>query len=298
MGTVIAFLTFALFIALIIGLVKPALVLQWDKKPSRLKVFLYWIIASILLTVVGGMLISDEEIAESTIESSKSLIENERYDDAIVMLGEIKPENEFFEEAQLLIKEAENLEIESREQRRAESAEADKKAAEESRDQQIEQLQRELESINKGIDFSQYRGNIESLQIEIVLFGTWAKIITDAENSDDKEMKTLAAKLKKKVKQIQIAEFPQLRKEYGKVVGKKMWENDITVTTNGTGARYVNFTGGLFAANKNKKDFQTQLHEVLTMFRFKQSRYRWYEGEDEYTYYTIYEGKDSEVVNF
>lgn len=244
------------------------------------------------------MLISNEEIAESTLESSKSLIENEKYDDAIVMLGEIKSDNEFFEEAQLLIKDAEELEIKSREQRRAESAEADKKAAEESRGQKIDQLQRELESINKGIDFSQYRGNIETLQIEIVLFGTWAKIITDAENSEEKELKTLAAKLKKKVKPIQIAEFPKLRREYGKVVGKKMWENDITVTTNGAGSRYVNFTGGLFAANKNKKDFQTQLHEVLTMFRFKQSRYRWYDGEDEYSYYTIYEGKDSELVNF
>ena len=34
------------------------------------------------------------------------------------------------------------------------------------------------------------------------------------------------------------------------------------------------------------------------MFRFKQSRYRWYKGADEYTYYTIYEGKDTDLVTF
>ena len=33
-------------------------------------------------------------------------------------------------------------------------------------------------------------------------------------------------------------------------------------------------------------------------FRFTQSRYRWYDGEDEFTYWTIYEGKDSELVSF
>lgn len=37
MGTIIAFLTFALFVALIVGLIKPALVLQWDKKTIKAK---------------------------------------------------------------------------------------------------------------------------------------------------------------------------------------------------------------------------------------------------------------------
>jgi hypothetical protein len=77
-----------------------------------------------------------------------------------------------------------------------------------------------------------------------------------------------------------------------------MWENDIEVSANGTGKKYVNFSGGVFAANKNKQEFQTQVQEVLNMFRFNQARYRWYKEESEYTYYTMYEGKDSEPVTF
>ncbi len=134
--------------------------------------------------------------------------------------------------------------------------------------------------------------------MELVLFGYWADIIKKGENSDDPEIQKLAKQLKSKVVNLQVREFPRLRKEYADVAAKKMWENDIEVYANGTGNRYINFTGGLFAANKNKKVFQEQLHEILTMFRFNQSRYRWYKGADEYTYWTIYEGKDSDLVTF
>lgn len=183
------------------------------------------------------------------------------------------------------------------EKRLAQEMEA-KKAAEEEKLQQKEQLEREIKSINDGVDFSTYRGTVDALQMELVLFGTWADIIEKGENSDDPEIQKLAKQLKPKVVNLQVREFPRLRKEYADVVAKKMWENDIEVYANGTGNRYINFSGGLFAANKNKKDFQEQLHEILTMFRFNQSRYRWYKGADEYTYWTIYEGKDSQLVTF
>ena len=184
------------------------------------------------------------------------------------------------------------------EEKRLAKEEAAKLESEKELSNKKEQFERELKSINEGIDFSKYRESIESMQIELVLFGTWANLIEEGENSDNPELKSLAKKLKSKVINIQTTEFPKLRKEYAKVVAKKMWENDIKVSANGTGSRYINFTGGIFAANKNKQDFQNQLHEVLTMFRFKQSRYRWYKGEDEYTYWTIYEGKDTDLVKF
>jgi len=162
----------------------------------------------------------------------------------------------------------------------------------------IDQLEREIKSINKGIDFSTYRGTVDALQMEIILFGTWADIIMEGENSDDYKLKKLSKKLKIKVTRLQSKEFPILRKEYAKIFGKKMWENDIVISANGNGRKIINFTGGLFAANKNIKDFQTQLNEVLTIFRFKKSHYRWYKGANEYTYYTIYEGKDTDLVTF
>lgn len=172
------------------------------------------------------------------------------------------------------------------------------KHAEEENDESIynkKQLKKEIESIDKGIEIGE-GNNIESLQMDIVLFSLWAKLITDAENSKDEETKELGKRLKSKVLKIQVVGFPKLREKYTEIISNKLWENDIDVYSNGSSKKYINFTGGVFARNKNKQDFQNQVNEVLLMFRFKQSRYRWYKGDNEYTYYTIFQGKDSDLV--
>jgi hypothetical protein len=298
MTAILGLLSFALFIALIVGLVKPALVLRWTNKPTRLKVFGYWILATFVVGIIGVATESDEDRAKSSIEAAKNYIEQEKYSSAISNLEDIDKENPLYSEAQILLQQADSLSKMTEEEKRLAQEMEAKKAAEEEKLQQKEQLEREIKSINDGVDFSTYRGTVDALQMELVLFGTWADIIEKGENSDDPEIQKLAKQLKPKVVNLQVREFPRLRKEYADVVAKKMWENDIEVYANGTGNRYINFSGGLFAANKNKKDFQEQLHEILTMFRFNQSRYRWYKGADEYTYWTIYEGKDSQLVTF
>jgi len=93
-------------------------------------------------------------------------------------------------------------------------------------------------------------------------------------------------------------EFPILRKEYSNVIDKLLWEQDIDAYSSSSKSTSINFTGSLFAANKNKQDFQQQVSEILRMFRYKQSRYRWYKGEDTYTYYDMFDGEDSDIVNF
>lgn len=298
MTAILGLLSFALFIALIVGLVKPALVLRWTNKPTRLKVFGYWILATFVVGIIGVATESDEDRAKSSIESAKNYIEQENYSSAISRLEDIDKENPLYSEAQILLQQADSLNKMTEEEKRLAKEIEAKKSAEEEKLKQKEQLEREIKSINDGVDFSTYRGTVDSLQMELVLFGYWADIIKKGENSDDPEIQKLAKQLKSKVVNLQVREFPRLRKEYVDVAAKKMWENDIEVYANGTGNRYINFTGGLFAANKNKKVFQEQLHEILTMFRFNQSRYRWYKGADEYTYWTIYEGKDSDLVTF
>lgn len=298
MATISGFLGFCLFIALIVGLIKPVAVLRWDKKPTRLKVVGYWLVASILVGIIGSLSVSDEDRAKSSMDLAKSYFDDEKYEQAISSLKDIKEENPLYGEAQSLIARADSLSKMSEEEKQLAKEIESKKAAEENRIKQKEQLKKEIQSINDGVDFSTYRGAIDALQMELVLFGTWATIIEKGESSDDQEIQKLAKQLKQKVINLQVREFPILRKEYAKVVSKKMWENDIEVTSNGKGHRYINFTGGIFAANKNKKDFQNQIHGALTMFRFTQSRYRWYEGEEEYTYWKIYEGKDSDLVEF
>ena len=297
MAGILGLLSVGLFIALIVGLVKPSLILRWSDKPTRLKVVGFYFLSIILTGVLGALFIDTTIDSNAKIESANKLIKEGKYSNAISDLKEIEKTDSLYSNAQLLIKKAENLNDLSDEEKRIAKEENAEKAKKEEIVRQKEQLDREIKSIEKGIKFAD--GNsIDALQMDIVVFGTWSKLITESEQSENIEIKNLGKKLKSKVSRIQINEFPKLRKQYAKIVAEKMWENDIEVSANGTGRKYMNFTGGVFAANKNKKDFQTQVQEVLKMFRFKQARYRWYKGESEYTYYTIYEGKDSELVTF
>jgi hypothetical protein len=159
-------------------------------------------------------------------------------------------------------------------------------------------LEGKIKSFDDSFDGSSFRGTVESMSLELAWFGGCAKNIIDGENSDDEEINRLAKQLKEKVSSAQAKEFPLLRKEYAKITNNLMWEHDIEVYVSGDKNKYINFTGGIFAANKNKKEFQNEIHEVLKKFRFTQSRYRWYKGANEYTYYTIYEGRDADIVEY
>lgn len=161
-----------------------------------------------------------------------------------------------------------------------------------------EQLKREIASFNKPFDNKTYDGTLDAIQMEIVLFGLWADLIQKGESSSLDENVKLAKELRTKVVNLQAKEFPILRQRYGKIIANKMWEHDITIKTTGAGNTILDFTGAIFATNKNIKEFQTTLNEVLTMFRFKQTRYRWYKGAEEYTYFDLNVPSDKELVTF
>ena len=79
MEMILGLLNFILFIALIVGLVKPALVLRWTNKPTRLKVFGYWILSFIIIIFLGLMFVDTEPSIEDEIkkEVAKPSIEDE-----------------------------------------------------------------------------------------------------------------------------------------------------------------------------------------------------------------------------
>ncbi|MCT4616193.1 MAG: hypothetical protein N4A49_15150 [Marinifilaceae bacterium] len=294
MSAFLGFLSFVLFIALIVGLVKPTIVLRWSKNPTRLKVFGYWIL-SFFITGTIAVLMED---TQSNVDLAQDYIAEGKYEIAIKTLNDISEEDTLYNQAQILIHKADSLNYLREEEKKLAKEEASKKELEEKRKKAIEYLETEIKSINEGVDFSTYRGAIDVLQMELLLFSAWANIITESEKLEDPKINSLVKQLRLKVARLQTKEFPIMRKEYTKLVGNQLWENDIDVSANGTGRKYINFSGRIFAANKNKKNFQTEIHEILTMFRFKQSRYRWYKGADEYTYYNIYEGKDTDLVAF
>ncbi|MBW6483575.1 MAG: hypothetical protein K0B10_11020 [Vicingaceae bacterium] len=53
MTTFFALLILVLFLVLIIGFIKPALVLRWSEKPTRLKVFGYWFLAIFIIAMIS-----------------------------------------------------------------------------------------------------------------------------------------------------------------------------------------------------------------------------------------------------
>lgn len=293
MTELIGLLTILLTLGFIIGLIKPEIILRWVEKPTRLKVFGYYLLVSFIVAGIGSVFIDEKAVEKELIESINDDIKNNNITEAKKKLEKVKEPSEdstIKEELQTAIDSLNTF-------NEKEKLIAQQEEAELQINQQREQLKREISSITKGVDFTGYRGSIDLMQIEIVLFGTWSKIIIESESSENLEIKSLSRELKILVEKTQKKEFPKLRKEYTKVVSKLMWEENITVTDGGLKHSYINFTGGLFADNKNKKDFQSQVQEILKMFRYTQARYRWYKGEDEYTGWQVYTGKDTDLVS-
>ncbi|WAC03378.1 hypothetical protein N7U66_07550 [Lacinutrix neustonica] len=271
--------------------------MKWSKYPNRIKIFGIWFVLNFALWVLFGMAIP-EQTFEEKIAASKEHLNTGNYKLAKSGLSKIKPTDTGYKEAQYLIIKADSLITMEKEQKLLAKEAAKKKARETNEIEQKKQLEREIAAITEGVDFSSYKGSVDALQMELILFGAWAKIIEDGEKYEAPEIRKLAKTLKNKVVNLQVREFPKMRKEYAKIMADKLWSNDINVYSSGFGSTYINLTGGIFAANKNKKDFQNQIRESLKMYRFKQARYRWYKGDDEYTYWSLEPEKDTQLVTF
>lgn len=156
------------------------------------------------------------------------------------------------------------------------------------------QLEREVESA-KSFDGKTFRNDVTSIQLEVAIFKVWKDLYNKSQKSKDSEIMKMGKELKKHAIQVQKKEFPLLRKNYSEVANKLLWENDIEAKISG-GNKYttINFTGGIFASNKNIKDMQNEISEILSHLRFKRSTYKWYKGQDDYTYYDLKTKKDEE----
>ncbi len=175
-------------------------------------------------------------------------------------------------------------------------AEAQAKTDQEKNAKATEVLQRELGSFNKPFDSSNYRGDVTKLQMEVVLFGAWAKLVNEYKAYNDPQVKQLAAELEKKASTLQAREFPAMRKAYGEVVGKGLWESNVDVNVYGSGNKTIELVGALFANNKNVGQAQAQIGDAIKMFRFTRVNYKWFKYDDEYNYYNLEVPADSTVV--
>ncbi|PJJ62489.1 hypothetical protein [Chryseobacterium geocarposphaerae] len=206
---------------------------------------------------------------------------DKNYKDAISKIEELKPIVDSIKKSETLQNVSDNKK---------------EKTEERLKDNIKSQIERELIAIDKGVMIGKGE-SITALQMDLVLFSAYSTIIKEGEDSDDIETKKLAKKLKEKVQNLQKSGFPKLRKRYTEIVKNLMWENDIDVYSS-NGGDVLNVTGGIFVTNKNIKQIQETIDENMQLFRFKQVRYRWYKGSDEFTYYDISPPKDTEPVTF
>jgi vacuolar-type H+-ATPase subunit I/STV1 len=70
MAGILGLLSFVLFIALIVGLVKPSLILRWTNKPNRLKVIGYWFLSIIIIGILAAIFIDTTIDSKASIESA------------------------------------------------------------------------------------------------------------------------------------------------------------------------------------------------------------------------------------
>jgi len=211
---------------------------------------------------------------------------DENYKNALSKIAKLKPIVDSIEKSKTL---QENKPVES-------NVSSNEKSKENLKNDIKPQLERELASIDKGVTIAKGE-SVTALQMDLILFGAYSKIIKEGKASDDEESKKLAKKLEKKVQSLQKSGFPKLRERYTEIVKNLMWENDIDVYSS-DGGKTLNLTGGIFASNRNIQNIQETIKENMQLFRFKQVRYRWYKGSDEFTYYDVNSPKDTEPVTF
>jgi len=151
------------------------------------------------------------------------------------------------------------------------------------------QIDEEIIRIDKHIASSPYDpSDIKQIQWKLDMLADFYKIIKENDDSKDDKIREKIGILKKKILQFQLREFPILRISLSKIIGSKLWGNNIKVYTYGDGSRNIRFVGGAFLNNSNKTTVWVDYMDILERFRFKRADFIPIEGYDlDYTYWNI-----------
>lgn len=159
-------------------------------------------------------------------------------------------------------------------------------------------LQKELDFLNTPFIMTETEyNNADWLVIKFTIedMNERAKMIQDGLNSDNIETQTIAKEVRSKAIAYQLKAFPILRKAFAKGLNKELWLEDAKAYVSGNDNIYINFVYWGFARNRTMHEFHLNAYKMLTTLRFRQARYRYYDG-GEYSYYTVYEGKDADLA--
>jgi hypothetical protein len=156
----------------------------------------------------------------------------------------------------------------------------------------LKELDAQIENVGAGAP--KYDSK-EMVLLQAAMFSSYAKTIEAAEARDNPTVKKKAAELKRGVSQFQVREFPKMRRAWVKAADQAMWESNVDATVGGNAAQTLTLVGALFASNRNIKQTQETLSEVLHQLRFKRVNYKWIPSADKFTYFTLKTPADSDV---
>jgi len=159
----------------------------------------------------------------------------------------------------------------------------------------IKSIQDELTILEKGIDYSQYRGSVSLIKKELKLFNKWSKIIENNQTDSSVEVKKILDKFKNKVISNQVKEFPILRKEFSDVIGRIGLKDDIEIFSFGPKNTNIKFIGSYYALKSNISLNHSKISSVLGYLRFKKAQYLWFKYDEDYVTYKIESSKDNEI---
>ena len=218
-------------------------------------------------------------------------------------LKELAPERYAAEAAKIAAAEA-TRKAEAEEAEAAAAARAAETATERQAEQEakiteyIEQLDREIASI-PGIQASKYTEDVSSINIGLLLIGTWALLYEEGDKLDlNEEARQKRQQFRRLLVSKQSQMLPAMRDAYGPAMRKQLWEADGSARTIGAGYRTVEFVSAAFARNANIKQIHTEIRENLMMLRFTRAQYKWIKQASEFSYYTLEVPKDSEIVKW
>lgn len=159
----------------------------------------------------------------------------------------------------------------------------------------LAQMSETLSEIENGFDREPYKGSTEAVANGLNMLTTATSQIIKGEASDIEEISTMASQMKGLLPAAQKKAYPSLRKNFVEAIKHTYWRENVEVVSKGSRNTTIEFTGGAFANNATTEDTFKSLQTVLKRLRFKRANFKWYEYDDEYTYYTLDVPEDSEL---
>jgi hypothetical protein len=143
--------------------------------------------------------------------------------------------------------------------------------------------------------------DLDKVRAMLVLIDAMADSLNNARLSKQilsKDDVTYVKGIEKRLSTFQKRMLPGLRISFKERSRELLWEHDIYVRVYGKNNTIVEFSGAVFAANANIKSVHEQVGDVLQKLRFKQARFKWYKGANEYTYYDLTNSPADETLTF